>query len=612
MNTKGISKKFFERGDFTRAFDAASEGLSNEPEDSSLLQVFASAARELGRYDEAISASLALLRQFPSEPSIKRVLMLLVAEASITDKTREVIAALISAGEPSYQRWLDAGAALKNGHFFLSAHRCAEQASKLQPAKAGGWALAAATHQAAGSIERALSACEEGLKANSASHFLTYCRAQLLRQKGDFTQATGAYLQAQRAGVSMADLPINLAESFLESGRPLNALEVLIEATEKEVENLDAHRFLATLHVELDLEGDPLAYLQRACRKKPESLSLHYQYAELLVRQQRFDEMLEFADAASKRAWFTDPGFSTLKARALSGLGQVDRATQLFEALRDQQGSAPVGLLDYAQHALMHQMPELVEELTSEQLQFEPTNQLAWCFRGTGWQLMADERAEWLFDYDLMPIKISLSPPNGYGNSGDFFRELTTEIAGHHHVKTAPINQSVRFGTQSKGFLFAHNSELLTACKAMITEGVVEAFNRPKRDAKHPFWSRFATPFRRDSFLWAGAWSVRLSDQGHHAHHIHDRGWISSAMHVSLPDFNQDSNPKAGQLCFGQPMAELNLPLKPRKWCAPEPGTLLLFPSYMWHGTEPFRAPGFRTTIAFDLLPASTPRALTG
>jgi Putative 2OG-Fe(II) oxygenase len=32
-------------------------------------------------------------------------------------------------------------------------------------------------------------------------------------------------------------------------------------------------------------------------------------------------------------------------------------------------------------------------------------------------------------------------------------------------------------------------------------------------------------------------------------------------------------------------------------------GRLVLFPSYMWHSTVPFRGPTPRTTIAFDVVP---------
>jgi Putative 2OG-Fe(II) oxygenase len=36
----------------------------------------------------------------------------------------------------------------------------------------------------------------------------------------------------------------------------------------------------------------------------------------------------------------------------------------------------------------------------------------------------------------------------------------------------------------------------------------------------------------------------------------------------------------------------------------PAPGRLVLFPSYMWHGTIPFHDAQPRTTIAFDVVPA--------
>jgi len=40
-----------------------------------------------------------------------------------------------------------------------------------------------------------------------------------------------------------------------------------------------------------------------------------------------------------------------------------------------------------------------------------------------------------------------------------------------------------------------------------------------------------------------------------------------------------------------------------RRAVQPVPGRLVLFPSYMWHGTVPLRAPSPRTTIAFDVVP---------
>jgi hypothetical protein len=36
----------------------------------------------------------------------------------------------------------------------------------------------------------------------------------------------------------------------------------------------------------------------------------------------------------------------------------------------------------------------------------------------------------------------------------------------------------------------------------------------------------------------------------------------------------------------------------------PEPGLLVLFPAYMWHGVEPFTSGERRLSVAFDVVPA--------
>ncbi|MEO8925573.1 MAG: putative 2OG-Fe(II) oxygenase [Caulobacteraceae bacterium] len=45
-------------------------------------------------------------------------------------------------------------------------------------------------------------------------------------------------------------------------------------------------------------------------------------------------------------------------------------------------------------------------------------------------------------------------------------------------------------------------------------------------------------------------------------------------------------------------------PLPPEHFVKPEPGLLVLFPSYMWHGTVQFSGDQPRLTIAFDVAPA--------
>ncbi len=58
-----------------------------------------------------------------------------------------------------------------------------------------------------------------------------------------------------------------------------------------------------------------------------------------------------------------------------------------------------------------------------------------------------------------------------------------------------------------------------------------------------------------------------------------------------------------GWIKFGEPGPRTSPSLPPEHFVKPEPGLLVLFPSYMWHGTVPFEGKDRRLTMAFDVVP---------
>ena len=119
-------------------------------------------------------------------------------------------------------------------------------------------------------------------------------------------------------------------------------------------------------------------------------------------------------------------------------------------------------------------------------------------------------------------------------------------------------------------------------------------------NATHPLFRR-----KRAGFRYAGSWSSRLKDRGYHTNHVHAQGWISSAYYVALPDAVENVDSREGWLKFGEPNFPFGIANAVRRAVKPRPGTLVLFPSYLWHGTVPFRSAQSRTTIAFDAVPAA-------
>jgi Putative 2OG-Fe(II) oxygenase len=94
-----------------------------------------------------------------------------------------------------------------------------------------------------------------------------------------------------------------------------------------------------------------------------------------------------------------------------------------------------------------------------------------------------------------------------------------------------------------------------------------------------------------------------MRGQGRHVNHLHPEGWISSAYYVTVPEVTKDAEAKNGWIKFGEPSLDLALKDPIRRAVQPVPGRLVLFPSYVWHGTVPLQASSARTTIAFDAVP---------
>jgi uncharacterized protein (TIGR02466 family) len=102
---------------------------------------------------------------------------------------------------------------------------------------------------------------------------------------------------------------------------------------------------------------------------------------------------------------------------------------------------------------------------------------------------------------------------------------------------------------------------------------------------------------------FTGAWSVRLRRGGFHVNHYHPQGMLSSAYYVEVPEETDDQSLKSGWLKFGEPRHP-GPGLTPEHFVQPRPGRLVLFPSYLWHGTNPIQGDQPRVCIAFDMRPA--------
>jgi hypothetical protein len=174
---------------------------------------------------------------------------------------------------------------------------------------------------------------------------------------------------------------------------------------------------------------------------------------------------------------------------------------------------------------------------------------------------------------------------------------LAAHLRSLHFAKAAPLDQSVRGGTQTDGNLLLRDEAPLDRLRKAVMRAVDRYVAQlPPARAGHPTLLAHREPLRI-----GGSWSVRLQGQGHHADHVHSQGWLSSAFYVALPaSMAAPGKPEAdGWLSLGE-ARDLVPDLPPLAMIEPKPGRLVLFPSVMWHGTRPFTE-GERLTVALDV-----------
>jgi tetratricopeptide (TPR) repeat protein len=202
----------------------------------------------------------------------------------------------------------------------------------------------------------------------------------------------------------------------------------------------------------------------------------------------------------------------------------------------------------------------------------------------TAWRLAGDPRYPWLYNYDRL-VSVHRPPtPAGWPTQEAYLHDLAAALdAAHGAPLTHPLGQSLRHGSQTYKDLRAYPAPAIQALFPSI-DG--------------PIRERLAA-VGGGGYDLSGAWSVRLGPMGHHIDHVHAEGWLSSAFYVRLPKALEGLD---GALRLGQPGPRTLPALGPERHIRPEPGVLVLFPAYMWHGTMPFGGAGDRLSCAFDIV----------
>jgi tetratricopeptide (TPR) repeat protein len=291
-------------------------------------------------------------------------------------------------------------------------------------------------------------------------------------------------------------------------------------------------------------------------------------------------------------------GARTCLGLTLMHLGEFDAAVAEHESAIRLEPDAPYGWRNLAQTFLASGDLKAALDAAEHALARDPDGQLTIAVWGLALRKLGEERERALNDTSTLVRAYEIAAPEPYASIADFNAELNACLDQLHTGKRECIDQTLRAGTQTFGRLFGMGYAPVDLLAARIREAVADYIAAMPADDTHPLSRR-----RKPGFEFAASWSSRLRDCGFHTNHVHPKGWISSAYYVALPDAVEDSAGKEGWIKFGEPNMPYGLSDPVRRTIEPRPGLLVLFPSYMWHGTVPFHSQQSRTTIAFDAVP---------
>jgi tetratricopeptide (TPR) repeat protein len=466
-----------------------------------------------------------------------------------------------------------------------------ERLSELHPTDPRMFQLLGLAARAAGKGPSAFSAFGHAVRLAPTDPLIAHSFARSALDAGK--PAVALFERASRLAPQDGSVLVGLAAALVAAGRGDSAIKQLDALLVRNPSWIEGHRSLA--HIRTQLGFDPLASIEAALQAQPAQPQLHHLRTATLLEACRPEDAV--AATMNSRAALGDLAWlAQLEAHALSESGSLHDADAAFAAAPPPRSLEELALL--GRHHLRAGRAAEVATLLAPHADANG-NGILWPYLSLAWRLLDDERSQWLEgDQSLVGVYDLADRIGNLDALADHLRNL-------HFAVDAPLDQSVRGGTQTDGNLLMRDEEPILRLRKLLLETVNTHIERlaPHRDG-HP-----TLPSQRSPQRVAGAWSVRLRDGGFHVDHVHPQGWLSSAFYVAVPQAAAlgkggptvpgDDSDHAGWLSLGE-SRELVPGLSPLRLIEPRPGRLVLFPSTMWHGTRPFPS-GERLTVAFDI-----------
>lgn len=432
---------------------------------------------------------------------------------------------------------------------------------------------------------------------------------------GDFDAAADGFAEAARRKPQWPEAWNNLAAAHGKRQDYPAAIAAARNALRLAPGSAPAHHALAALQSNLfdrDALSEGLRAAERALQLDPQQAETHRIAAILARKLGQADRAEQHARRALQLAP-ADPGtIDTLGEQLLLNHKPGD-AVAVYRAAADRGIATPALRRQHGIALLHHGQPGPARDRLLDLLDRHPDDQRAIAHLGVAESAAgAPQAAAERLGLHRHVHAIDLPTPAGFDRADRFHAALADDIRRHSRQRWQPAGLAARQAWLSGDLLADRTPAILgfeQALRAAIDTFIGEC--RARRAAGGADRDLFLRNVPPDSYR-LHVWSTVAAQSGYIDTHIHEESWLSGAYYVQLPpalgggngddDSDGGSGDCAGWIEFGRPFAGLPAgPAHAVRRVRPQVGTLLLFPSYLFHRTLPYSGEGERISISFDL-----------
>lgn len=451
--------------------------------------------------------------------------------------------------------------------------------------------------------EKAINALQEIRKHRSLSASEKNTLAINFRLAGYPNKALMLFQEIEKSGLKDFSIYHNIANCFFDTGKTQNAIEYYQKAIQLNPNYVPSHENLNLLLWE-QRETDSLfnSYKQQL-KVNTSNTELLISFVRLLKRSGNTDTAIKTLNDYALRQT-ENANIIALRAELQKDLGQIASARSSFETNFQKVQFSKQQITSYIEILILSGDLNLAHQFLTGMLKVHSDDQTLLALLSYVQPLIHNNSLSALTNYKQL---VRVYDIGNYLKTDKtlYLGHLKDELNSLHQETRAPLLQTLRGGSQTKGNLFTADEQgfALDTLKAFCLSSVSKYCKEISAiDSPYPGFKEN----HNGDFKFNGSWSVKLNSGGHHYSHMHPMGWLSSVFYVDIPDSICTTNAKQGWLNFGLPNFISESEHFIRLNTQPKPGLLVLFPSYFWHGTYPFEDEKSRLTVAFDVIKAKT------